>query len=160
MIHLFLLRHGKAGKADEDETDYDRQLNKKGNGQIESVGRYLSSEDQNIAQLISSAAVRTKQTSQIVLNHITVDEITYDDKLYLANIDSILKTIKIEAQKNSVIYVGHNFGISDLATFLSGQQIAMSTGMIVHLTFNCEDWNLISKENLEDTSFFTPVVNQ
>jgi phosphohistidine phosphatase len=159
MLDLYLLRHGKAGKANDGETDYDRQLNKKGVAQIEGVGKHLSEEGQKINQLISSSATRTKETSQIILKHIEIEKSSFHDDLYLASNNAIIKLIHKEAKEKTVIYVGHNFGISDLATELSNQQIAMSTGMIVHLTFDCDDWININKESVTNTTFFTPIVS-
>ena len=141
MHKIFLLRHGKATNPKEGQDDFKRALNKKGIAQINLVGNELNSSNQNIGLIISSSALRTTETTEITNFHLNVDKIKYDKNLYLARHDFILKKIIEMADSKEILYVGHNFGISDLASYLAGYTISMLTGMLVEISFEIEKWS-------------------
>lgn len=144
MLKLLLLRHGKATKNQQDNSDFERQLNKIGNTQINQVGFMLRARGMQVGQIISSGAVRTRQTSQIANYFLQVDAVSYDDDLYLADKTTILGKITKSAKRPVVLYVGHNNGISDFATYLTGLRMDMSTGHLIGLEFEGDDWAELS----------------
>lgn len=145
MIRLFLLRHGKAANPEGYDNDYDRPLNKKGIAQINQVGHKLKNEGVEVGQIISSSAKRTEQTTLIANHFLQVDDVEYYKDLYLAGHDHIFNSIQKRAHAQTVLYVGHNFGISDISSYLTGENISMSTGMLVEIEFDFDDWKMISK---------------
>ena len=144
MLQLLLLRHGKAVKYQDDTTDFNRHLNKEGTAQINQVGYILRERGLKPGQIISSGAVRTTQTAEIANHFLQLPKIEFDDQLYLANKTAILHKINTAAKAKILLYVGHNNGISDLASYLTGKQTDMSTGELVHLQFEFDDWKLVS----------------
>jgi phosphohistidine phosphatase len=156
MLKLFLLRHGKAANPEGYDQDYDRPLNKKGVAQINQVGYQLLKEVTGIGQIISSSAKRTEETTLIANNFLGVSAISHHRELYLANQEQILDSIQNLASHQSILYVGHNFGISDIASYLSGENISMSTGMLIELSFDIDDWRLITHNSATIITTFTP----
>ena len=139
MLKLILLRHGKAANPESGQEDYDRPLNRKGIVQINQIGHHLSTVC-DIEQIISSSAKRTFETSQIVNHYLQLKAVDFNKSLYLANEEQILTEIKSRAKKDQILYVGHNFGISNLASLLGGNSISMTTGMMVSFNFAATNW--------------------
>jgi len=141
-MNFFVLRHGKAENIRDNLKDFDRGLSEKGKKQAHKIGQFLA--DKGIEQIISSSAKRTKETTSIVNDYIKSNDITFVDELYLADVSTIKEKISILAKKDIVLYVGHNFGISDLVSDLSGQQITLSTCQLAYFTMEIDDWRLLS----------------
>ena len=145
MLNLYLLRHGKAANPDNYDKDYDRPLNKKGIVQINQIGYKLQHQQNQPEQLISSSAVRTKQTAQIANHYLGIKDVAYHDDLYLTSNEIILKKIQSEGKATSLLYVGHNFGISDIASYLADDVYQMSTGMLIHFAIDVHHWKEIGR---------------
>lgn len=156
MLKLFLLRHGKAVNAEEGVDDFKRGLNKKGVAQINQLGIYLEELNTIIDEIVSSSAIRTKETAEIANHFIELGKITYAEELYLASQNEILKYISENVNGKNVLYVGHNFGISELASFLVDQPISMSTGMLVEIELNIAEWKELGKGKGKMKRFIQP----
>ncbi len=143
MLKLFLLRHGKAQNPIQGQDDYDRPLNKKGVVQINQIGAYFNTTDFNVEQIISSKAKRTFETAEIMNHYLKVQDIEYSKELYLANEHEILEHIKTHGKAKELLYVGHNFGISNIASLFTGSSLSLTTGMLVEFQFDVKDWNSI-----------------
>ena len=146
MLNLYLLRHGKARTEADSGEDFDRKLNKKGTAQANQIGLILRQKEARIDQIISSGAARTTETAEIVNHFIQGPSIEYHDDLYLAGIDGILHCLNHEGKGKNLLYVGHNFGISDIVGYLSGENMSLSTCQLVHIRFALDDWKLVSRE--------------
>lgn len=144
MLHLFLLRHGKATKYQDDTTDFSRSLNKQGTAQVNQIGYILRESGVKIDHILSSSAVRTTETTEIANHFLGCKSVVLDRQLYLADKNSILKKINSSGKGKKVLYVGHNNGISDLASSLTNQQIDLSTSELVEITFETDNWQLVS----------------
>lgn len=145
MLNLYLLRHGKAANPDKYDKDYDRPLNKKGIVQINQIGYKLQQQENQIDQLISSSAKRTRQTAEIANYYLNIEAVSYHDDLYLASNEIILKKIRSQGKGKSILYAGHNFGISDIASYFADDVYSLSTGMLIHLAFDVHHWNEIGR---------------
>src|SRR5688572_20965142 len=144
MLQLLLLRHGKAVKYQDDTTDFNRRLNKEGTAQVNQVGFILRGQGKRVGQIISSGAVRTTETAEIVNHFLKLPKIEFDNDLYLADKTTILHKLCTQGRSEILLYVGHNNGISDLAGYLTGKEILMSTGELVTLEFNSNDWKMVT----------------
>ena len=141
-MKLFVLRHGQAENARQGVKDFDKKLSEYGILQAIKIGDFLK--ESSINQIICSAAIRTSETEAIVNDFIKIDNVKYIDELYLATADVIKQTICDLATEQCVLYIGHNFGISDFVTEICGQDISMSTCMLVELDVEFDDWQLLS----------------
>jgi phosphohistidine phosphatase len=141
---FFILRHGKAEDSRGNLKDFDRHLSEKGEKQAHKMGQFLA--DKGIEQIISSSAQRTKGTTNIVNEYLKVDDVTFVNELYLADLSTIKENISTLAHKDKVLYVGHNFGISDLVSDLSGEYIGLSTCQLAYFEMEVDDWQHLSSE--------------
>jgi phosphohistidine phosphatase len=141
-MKLFILRHGKAEDIKENLKDFDRKLSSKGVKQAHKLGRYLSTF--KIEQIISSSANRTKETTEIVNEYCHTKTIMFDKDLYLADVNTIKKKIAKLATKENVLFVGHNYGISDLVTDLTGHDTNLSTCALAIVDLQINDWGYLA----------------
>lgn len=141
---FFILRHGKAEDSRENLKDFDRHLSAKGEKQAHKMGQFLA--DKGIEQIISSSAQRTQDTTSIVNGYLKVNDVTFINELYLADLATIKENISTLAHKDKVLYIGHNFGISDLVSDLSGQNIGLSTCQLAYFEMEVDDWQHLSSE--------------
>ena len=140
MLKLILIRHGKAAKSSLSGKDFDRELNKKGTAQINQVGFILERDAYHIDQVISSSAQRTTETAEILNFYIGYLKINFDKQLYLVDKNAILHHIIDKGKGDTILFVGHNFGISEFASSITGEDYSMSTGMLIEIAFDLEDW--------------------
>lgn len=143
-MKLYVLRHGKAVNAIKGVKDFDKKLSESGILQAIKMGDFLK--DVEINQIICSSAVRTSETEAIVNEFLKIDDVSYVDELYLASSETIKNTICNLAIEQNILYIGHNFGISDFVSELSGQTINMTTCMLAELDIQLDDWTLLSND--------------
>jgi phosphohistidine phosphatase len=143
-MKLFILRHGQAVNAQEGVKDFDKKLSENGILQAIKIGDFLK--ETEINQIICSSAIRTSETEAIVNEFLKIDDVSYVDELYLASSEIIKNTICNLAIEQNILYIGHNFGISDFVSDLSGQSINMSTCMLVELDIQLDNWTLLSND--------------
>ena len=152
-MKLFILRHGKAVKNSENQYDVERDLSAKGFDQIEKIGNFLKKYD--IKAILSSSAKRTVSTTEGVNKHLDLDYIVYEDDLYLSDVKTIHHYISKFSVTGDFLFVGHNFGISQLVTYYTGEPINLSTGMLAIVEFEVESPMYFS----EDSGRLIDVIN-
>jgi phosphohistidine phosphatase len=148
MKTLILLRHAKSSWNFPHLNDYDRPLNDRGKRDAPKMAQWLSSQAINADLIISSGAVRAKNTAiafQAVLNA----PLKIDDNLYHASRSKLLNLIKLtDNDINGLILVSHNPGLNDLADYLlSGFSDNIPTTGIVSLKLDTQKWSEASPEN-------------
>lgn len=146
MLKLYILRHGKAVKPKENLRDFDRKLNKKGTAQVNQVGYILQNDATVIDQIIASGAQRTQETAEIMNYHLELNDIMFDDDLYLTTRENIQAILTRHADSKNVLLVGHNFGLTHFVNYLTGDNLMLSTAMMVEISFTFDDWNMLSSE--------------
>jgi phosphohistidine phosphatase len=145
MLKLYLLRHGKATKSTAESADFSRHLNKEGTAQINQTGYMLKAELLKLDQIIASEAVRTIETAEIINHFIGLPTIQFDRGFYLTPFDEVWERFCLYAKGQRVMYVGHNNAISDLASYLTGRNIGMSTGHLVEIQFEAGTWQDVKR---------------
>lgn len=143
-MKLFILRHGQAVNNQAGTKDFDKKLSEKGILETIKIADYLK--DKNIEQIIHSSANRTSETAAIVDQIIHVDEMNHNNSLYLADSTTIKNVISDIGMHKSLLYIGHNFGISDFACEITGHDITMSTCMLIEVDMEIDSWKLLSSE--------------
>ncbi len=143
-MKLFILRHGKSVEIAENQYDVDRGLSKKGIKQIEKMGKYLH--QSGIKSILSSSAKRTVLTTLGINKYLKLDNIVYEDELYLADAHTIHNHITKLDWREDMLFVGHNFGISQLVTFYTGEPTLLSTGMLAVVEFDFESSAFFSQD--------------
>lgn len=161
MKKLYLLRHAKTSQNSPTGNDFDRTLEEKGKEQVKSLAHFFN---QNLVSspidCFVSSAKRTRQTfegiRQVLEQNNTVSSIHFEDDLYLASAESMLQTIWSQASEKDLFVVGHNNGISDLASYLTEKEVVFGTAEFILLSFDCDSWNEISKGTATIEDRFRP----
>jgi len=119
------MRHAKSDWAVPGTSDFDRPINKRGNKSAIRIGEWMAENKHIPEKIISSPAIRAKQTIELVVDQIdskSENEISYEEDLYLASLDTLLENIQLyKNDVNSLMLVAHNPGLEDLVHFLSSQ---------------------------------------
>jgi phosphohistidine phosphatase len=122
MKTLLLLRHGKSSWADPALADRDRPLAPRGQRAAELIGRYVEAHRLRPALVLCSPARRAQDTLAIVQPWLGADvEVSTDEAMYDADADDLLERLHALPETiASVLVVGHNPALHDLATALAG----------------------------------------
>jgi phosphohistidine phosphatase len=144
---LILLRHAAAESLGLDGRDFDRELTAAGRAEAEATGRRLAALDIRPQLLLSSPARRTRATTDIVARclGLAASAVREDATLYLATLPTLRTAIaRTDAAVGCLLLVGHNPGLSELATALdaNGDGVALATGACVRLDLPLADWSL------------------
>ncbi|PWH86841.1 SixA phosphatase family protein [Brumimicrobium oceani] len=141
-MRLYLLRHGDAEKESKAGKDFDRGLTELGRKQVERVKNRLENDysDREFT-VFCSAAQRTRETWQIIAPVVEVEELEFLDDLYLAERTQLLNFIwNVNHPTEDVLIIGHNKGISDLASYLLDERIMLPTSGFLVIDFpNCHE---------------------
>lgn len=132
MKTLLVLRHGKAENG-EGVADRDRALTKRGKLSAELVGHLLRDEGLLPDRIVSSSALRARDTARRVAAAAKFDGVLDElDELYLAEPEAYVNAIqRLAGDAERVLVVGHNPGLEALATLLTGEPVSLSTAALV-----------------------------
>lgn len=121
MKTLYILRHAKA-VPENPAGDAERPLAKRGEKDAAAVGAYLARLKPLPRLVLCSTAQRTRQTLDEVLASLdSAPQLLYEDGLYLAPAGRLIERLQLLPERSeSVLLVGHNPGLHQLATTLVG----------------------------------------
>src|SRR5260370_29724036 len=145
---LLLLRHAKSSWKDESLSDFERPLNARGKKAAHAIGLYIRKHRMMPDLVLSSPAVRARETTGIVATAARLAaDIRYDERIYEANPLQLVHTIsQIEENFGSVLLVGHNPGIEELLGLLTGSLQHMRTATLAKIRLEgADDWSEISE---------------
>ena len=148
MKTLFLLRHAKSSWKDETLPDFERPLNSRGVRTTKLLSQIFTSDKVKPDLILSSCAVRARETIERVLEFGKVrSELRFDERIYDASIDRLLEVVhQIDKSARSVMIVGHNPGLEELITALTGQSEIMPTGTLAKITFDSSSWSNVGTQ--------------
>lgn len=121
MKTIYFVRHAKSSWDDIMLSDHDRPLNKRGQRDAPVMARRLLGIDVAPDGLLSSTAVRARQTAAVFAEVLNVDDSDqrYETSLYHAAPSAIEQQIRtLPDQWNTLLVFGHNPGYTDLANRL------------------------------------------
>jgi phosphohistidine phosphatase len=117
---LALLRHAKSSWDDPDLDDHERPLNNRGRRAAEQMGAYLREVELSPQLVLCSSSLRTRQTLEL-LSLSRASDVHIEDVLYAASVSTLLGRLRrVDDPVDSVLLIGHNPGIHDLARSLVG----------------------------------------
>lgn len=146
MLRFHLLRHGKA-PFEAVSSDVERRLDSIGKEQVSSSIQN-SVNLNSIDHIVSSTANRAYESAHITCQHLNypLEAIEPVASIYNATLSHLLSLVlELPNEKKDVLFVGHNPGFSELASYLSGEYIGMGTGSLVSFEFDFEEWELITQ---------------
>ena len=125
MKRLLLLRHAKTEPAGSGIEDHERELLDRGRLDAPAMGTYLAEKKYLPDLILSSTSRRTVETVELVVEQLPRKQhIDYVDQLYLAGSRVMLAVIRaVRAPVSTLLVVGHNPGMEQLATALSRQPV-------------------------------------
>ncbi len=137
MKTILLLRHAKSAWDDAGLSDHDRPLNRRGERAAKAIADYLDQHGPRPDLILCSTANRARQTLAPLVKKLgpQAPPLSLEDGLYLAHNDSLLLRLQSLADDiATVLLVGHNDGIWQLADALAAQGPAASI-MSMHEKF-------------------------
>ena len=131
---LILFRHAKSDQSSS-EADIDRPLNPRGQRQAPEAGRWLSENIDEIDLAVVSPAHRARTTWELASAELgRQPETRIEDRLYAASVPDLLGVLhEWPDDAHTVVLVGHNPGIEDLASVLTNESVSMPTSAIAVL---------------------------
>jgi phosphohistidine phosphatase len=132
---LVLLRHAKSAWPPE-TPDAARPLAARGCRDAPAVGRWLREQLPGIDIVVCSPAVRAIQTWGLAAAQLeAAPRVRQDERLYDASAQDLVKvTQELPQQASVAVLVGHNPGLEDLLTLLTGATEPLKTSAIAVIT--------------------------
>jgi phosphohistidine phosphatase len=171
MLTVLLLRHAKSSWDASALADYDRPLAKRGQKAAPLMGTEIARLGLRPDLVLCSGAVRTRETLALVLPALgaPAPEVVYDDAIYMATPAALLTLLrKLPAGgkgPKTVMIVGHNPGLEELAVLLVGggdwsaralMAEKFPTGTLAVVTFEASTWTGIAPGAGQLEQFITP----
>jgi len=161
MKTLLILRHGKAQEG-APNGDKARELVERGKEDAALMGRLIRKKDLKLDGIVSSDAVRARQTAEIAAESAHFDgKIEFDPDIYYGDLDTLVKIVqKLPDEWGCVLLVGHNPGLQDLSAALVEQGTeppSLSTAGLARLDFeNAKRWKDASEGSGKLESVYKP----
>ncbi|QNF34572.1 histidine phosphatase family protein [Adhaeribacter swui] len=143
--HLFICRHAQAQEPNFNLPDFGRELIPNGILEAEQAGNWLQLQATKPDLIVCSSAQRTRTTAAIIAAKLAYPEqkVLAEKALYNASESQLLNFLaKTEKEQKTIVLVGHNPGVSDVVSTLSGKnQGNVPTGSVHYLPFEMADWS-------------------
>lgn len=150
MKHLTILRHTKAKRPEHFPTDPERPLTKRGQRDAAMLGALIRRLDPPVDWIISSPALRTRQTTAAVVEALDFErEVVWHEAIYDATADTLLEVLALApAGRDHILLVGHNPGLTELISGLvagAPTRLALDfpPGGLAQLSLELFGWNQI-----------------
>lgn len=158
MRTLYLLRHAKSSWNDASLRDFDRPLNERGLGAAKLIGEHLKSKNISLSLVVSSPALRTTETSRLVLESSGFDaSLKFDARIYEASLRQLLGVVEeFDDDAPSVLLIGHNPGMEQLLECLTLQERRMATAALAKVALSVGSWQGVKRGAGELEWFVTP----
>jgi len=153
---LTLLRHAKAVPALPGLDDHPRALNGRGRAAAAQVGVETAGARPEL--VLCSDAARTRETWEI-LSHTweALPPVLFESGLYLAEADVLLGRLRGVAPELSHVWlIGHNPGLEELASELTGQTTGLVTAARARIEFDGE-WRGLGPAAVKRADYFAPL---
>tara|TARA_Y100000991_G_scaffold81463_1_gene61495 strand:+ start:12915 stop:13397 length:483 start_codon:yes stop_codon:yes gene_type:complete len=149
-LKLYLVRHANA--LESSLGDYERALSEKGKNQCIELKNFIVLKEIDLNNKVyCSAAKRTKGTHSLIFNR--SKKVSFHKSLYLASSNDLLAFLCSLQSKEDIFLIGHNNGLSDLASYLTGKSVGMKTAACVEIDFPFQNSKFISKGTGEINSY-------
>jgi phosphohistidine phosphatase len=147
MKTLLLMRHAKSDWGDVSLRDFDRPLAERGERDAPRMARELKARGPLPDLIISSPAVRARQTAEAVIRAAGLNApLEFDENIYEASTSELMKVARnISDTTACAMLVGHNPGFEGMVSRLSGADERMPTAAVACIEFQVDRW-----EDVED----------
>ena len=157
MKTLSILRHAKSSWSFPDVADFDRPLNHRGERAAPFMGQLIASQGLEPTLIISSPAVRAKQTALLAKNAGGLkSQLIFDDRIYEASANGLMQVIfGLDDSIDKAMLVGHNPGLEGLIGTLTGTQIRLPTAGLAVISLDSE-WRSVGPSIGVIQAFYRP----
>ena len=161
---LYLLRHAKSSWDEPGLADHDRPLAPRGLRAASAMRRHLEEEHVAPELVLCSTAARARATLDGVRPVLGGAAVRFEAELYGASAHELLARVRaVAASVRSVMLIGHNPGLQDLALCLArpGAHVhelgeKFPTGALATLAFRGADWRALERGRAELAAFVRP----
>lgn len=160
MKRLHILRHAKSSWGDPDLADHERPLAPRGEKAAVKIAEHVRAAEIAPGLVLSSTALRARQTLAALLPVLPAEaEIRIQDWLYGAGVGDVLARLReVDEEVGSVLVVGHNPTLHELALALTGREGALErfpTGALASVAF-AAPWVDLAEGTAELEAFVIP----
>jgi phosphohistidine phosphatase len=166
MRRLMLLRHSKTERAALGELDRDRKLMKRGRAEAPEMGAYMAHHGLIPELVLVSPATRTRETWTLAAAEFRhAPPMKLDVRIYNATSDRLFSMIAETGKAASLLVLGHNPGLHDLARELTASGAVearealdekLPTSGLVVIDLPIEDWAALHRNTGRLERFVTP----
>jgi phosphohistidine phosphatase len=165
MRTVMMLRHGKSSWSDPTLADVDRPLAPRGRRAATKISRYLRRSKVRPDLVLCSPSLRTRQTLEAIQPSLGGrSSVEYVPELYGSSAQELLQRLRaIPDSVESVMIVGHNPGLHDLARELASQGAKLPqleekfpTSALATLVFPGESWAVLRPGEAELVDYVVP----
>jgi phosphohistidine phosphatase len=158
MKTLVLMRHAKSSWDDSTMADFDRPLAPRGERDAPRIGRAIGGRGSTLDLVVSSPAVRARQTAETVIRSGSLaGELRFDERIYDASAPELFKLIReLPRTCSSVMIVGHNPGLESLFARLTGISERMPTAAVACIELKVDEWDEVEDAVGNLTWMMTP----
>lgn len=110
--------------------DFDRALDASGQADAEKMGMAMHTHGYVPDLTLCSTAVRARQTLEGIAGHADTGRVVFLDTLYSDDATGYLKSIREHGSSRSVLVIGHNPMMEDLAIAVSGDGESTALGAL------------------------------
>jgi phosphohistidine phosphatase len=163
---LYLLRHAKSSWDDPGLADHARPLAPRGRRAAARMAKHLDREGIRPALILCSSSSRTRQTLEPVAAALPDVPVQVEDELYGADDETLLECLhRLPDSADSVLLIGHNPGLQDLALALAGGggagplarlRAKMPTAALATLSAPVARWQELRPGEAELVAFVVP----
>lgn len=157
---LWILRHAKTREAPPPgEGDRARELKPRGRRAARALGRFLARVEDPPTLVLSSDAVRARETAELVLETGELAcELTLEPAVYEASAETLLEVLRGAPKRTTaLLLVGHQPGLGGLLGLLLGHEPALPPGALARLEL-AGPWNELGPRGAGLTLLVTPEV--
>jgi phosphohistidine phosphatase len=161
-----LLRHGKTERGEPGGRDRDRKLTKRGRAEAPLIGAYMARHGLVPDLALVSPARRATETWELVAACFDKPpQVASEERIYNADAEKLIAVLSKPRGARSLLVVGHNPGIHDLAVQLiaSGEAKArarvsekLPTSGLVVIDLAFDDWPLLHPQAGRLERFVSP----
>ncbi|MBX3045319.1 MAG: histidine phosphatase family protein [Candidatus Kapabacteria bacterium] len=151
MKTIIFVRHAKSSWDNQEWTDFDRPLNKRGFHDAPKMADIFSNKIGLKPVIYSSTAKRAITTAEYFADALQIDknDINMEEAIYHQGMKFINKTIKhLDNNIIAAMFFGHNPDITSLATFFTGNYFEnVPTCGIICIDFEVNSWEEVLNHN-------------
>ncbi len=142
MKTLLLMRHAKSDWSDENEKDFDRPLKKRGKKDAPRMAELLKEEKLVPEKILCSAAKRTRQTAELMLEKLDKDiHADFLESLYMAEPKAYFDALRgLSDDVKKVMVIGHNPGLEGLLQIMTKKVETLPTATIAQIKLPIKHW--------------------